>query len=52
MSNIHWTFVLGGTIIGVNSLVAVADFLQGGVMWPLLIVVVGGQMLAVLGALR
>lgn len=50
--DIQWTFVLGGAVILVNSIVALVDFLQGGLMWPLLILVVGAQVMAVLGVLK
>lgn len=49
---INWIFVLGGAVIVVNSIVALADFLQGGLMWTLLLLTVGAQTLAVLGVLK
>lgn len=49
--NINWTFVLGGTVAGVVFLVAVAEFLQGGSMWPLLLLAMGILVLAGLVAL-
>lgn len=50
--NINWTFVLSGTTATVALLVAVADFLQGGIMWPCLGVVIGLQVLGLVGVWR
>lgn len=41
--NIDWTFVIGTALLIVLSVVAVADFLQGGPMWPCLVVSIGIQ---------
>lgn len=46
LEGINWTFILSGTIATVNLLVAAADFLQGGVMWPCLLPVIWVQVLA------
>lgn len=45
--NINWTSVMGSVIAIVNALVALADFLQGGVAWPCLLIVIGLQAFAV-----
>ena len=48
--SINWTFVLGATVVIVNTIVALADpsklrmhFLQGGVAWPVNLVAVFGM---------
>jgi hypothetical protein len=45
MKNIYWNFVIGTVLLIVNSIVGVADFLQGGIVWPLLFVACGLQVL-------
>jgi len=43
MKAIDWTFVAGTSLLIVNLAAFAADFLQGGIAWPLLAVAVGWQ---------
>lgn len=52
LEGIYWNFILGSTCLVVNSIVALADFLQGGGVWPCLLLGIGLQAVAVTGALR
>lgn len=41
MKAIKWNFIIGAALLIVSSLMAIADFLQGGPAWPILGAAVG-----------
>lgn len=45
MKNIYWNFVIGIVLLIVNAIVGLADFLQGGIVWPCLVMACGLQAL-------
>lgn len=45
---LDYNFIAGSTLLIVNSIVGLADFVQGGVMWPLLVVADVLQIVALL----
>lgn len=40
---INWVFTVAGALLALDCIVGLADWLQGGVMWPLLAVAGGLQ---------